>query len=69
MENMIRYLDGERPRLTLPTDLISFLAPERELVQGIHSRVAQLVEQVAVNHRVAGSSPARGANKNRGLAK
>ena len=25
------------------------------------SRVAQLVEQVAVNHRVAGSSPAPGA--------
>ncbi len=27
----------------------------------VHSRVAQLVEQVAVNHRVAGSSPAAGA--------
>gem|GEM_PF-6903940 len=27
------------------------------------SPVAQLVEQVAVNHWVAGSSPARGANK------
>lgn len=27
-----------------------------------HSRVAQLVEQVAVNHRVAGSSPASGAS-------
>ena len=26
------------------------------------SPVAQLVEQVAVNHPVAGSSPARGAN-------
>ena len=31
------------------------------------SAVAQLVEQVAVNHPVAGSSPARGANKNKGL--
>ena len=28
----------------------------------IYSPVAQLVEQVAVNHLVAGSSPARGAN-------
>ena len=26
-----------------------------------YSAIAQLVEQVAVNHRVAGSSPARGA--------
>ena len=27
-----------------------------------NSSVAQLVEQMTVNHRVAGSSPARGAN-------
>ena len=27
----------------------------------VHSPVAQLVEQVAVNHRVGGSSPSRGA--------
>ena len=33
----------------------------------LRSPVAQLVEQVAVNHPVAGSSPARGANKNKGL--
>jgi hypothetical protein len=30
----------------------------------LHSSVAQLVEQLTVNQLVAGSSPARGANKN-----
>jgi hypothetical protein len=29
----------------------------------LHSSVAQLVEQLTVNQLVAGSSPARGANK------
>jgi hypothetical protein len=33
-------------------------------IQPEYSRVAQLVEQVAVNHRVAGSSPAAGADTN-----
>ena len=32
-----------------------------------YSPVAQLVEQVAVNHLVGGSSPSRGANKIKGL--
>jgi hypothetical protein len=32
------------------------------LVQILCSSVAQSVEQVAVNHPVAGSNPARGAN-------
>ncbi len=32
-----------------------------------YSPVAQLVEQVAVNHPVGGSSPSRGANKINGL--
>ena len=33
------------------------------LFQVIYSSVAQLVEQLTVNQLVAGSSPARGANK------
>jgi N-acyl-L-homoserine lactone synthetase len=33
----------------------------------LYSPVAQLVEQVAVNHPVAGSSPARGARKLQGI--
>jgi hypothetical protein len=31
----------------------------------VHSRVAQLVEQVTVNHRVRGSSPLAGAERPR----
>ena len=34
----------------------------------LYSPVAQLVEQVAVNHLVGGSSPSRGANKRKGLS-
>ena len=37
--------------------------------KGSYSPVAQSVEQVAVNHPVAGSSPARGAIKNEALPK
>ena len=37
------------------------------LIDSPHSPVAQLVEQVAVNHLVGGSSPSRGANKFKGL--
>ena len=47
------------------------LSPEvsgiNHLVIGNYSSVAQLVEQVAVNHLVGGSSPSRGANKIKGL--
>ena len=34
----------------------------------LYSPLAQLVEQVTVNHLVRGSSPRRGANKKRDLA-
>ena len=34
-----------------------------------HSALAQLVEQMTVNHWVAGSSPAGGAKHEKGLAK
>lgn len=44
--------------LYTPWDLI--FCPDSDTI-GACSPVAQLVEQVAVNHRVAGSSPARGA--------
>jgi hypothetical protein len=34
----------------------------RIIIDVPHSLVAQLVEQVTVNHRVGGSSPSQGAN-------
>ena len=42
------------------------LSPIR-LMNRFYSPVAQLVEQVAVNHLVGGSSPSRGANKSNDL--
>src|SRR5256714_5292177 len=36
--------------------------PADDISSAVHSRVAQLVEQPAVNRRVAGSSPASGAS-------
>ena len=38
------------------------MAPSLPLASSLYSRVAQLVEQVTVNHRVTGSSPVAGAS-------
>ena len=41
--------------------LVQIMEPSRPFLREIHSGVAQSVEQVAVNHRVGGSSPSAGA--------
>jgi hypothetical protein len=51
---------GSRTNLTPGGRSLPFSAPAGRL-RSARSSIAQLVEQVTVNHRVAGSSPARGA--------
>ena len=43
------------------------LSPRMKERVFIYSPIAQLVEQVTVNHWVGGSSPSRGANENNGV--
>src|SRR5213079_275500 len=44
-------------------DTVEVPPPADDISSAAHSRVAQLVEQPAVNRRVAGSSPASGASQ------
>ena len=48
--------------LGVASKFLVVLSLKKSILQ-LHSSVAQLVEQLTVNQLVAGSSPARGANK------
>ena len=52
---------GSIPGVASKKNLV--LALKKSKLSFLHSSVAQLVEQLTVNQLVAGSSPARGANK------
>src|SRR4030095_12447711 len=56
-----RFPRVQRAPLRLPFVDFRGREPRIARVRGIRSPVAQLAEQAAVNRRVAGSSPARGA--------
>ena len=58
-----RCADGPIPPRSTSRAGNSVLVLARMFVVIHHSRIAQLVEQVPVKHKVAGSSPAAGATK------
>ena len=54
---------GSIPGVASKKNLV--LVIKKSKLDFLHSSVAQLVEQLTVNQLVAGSSPARGAKKNK----